>query len=222
MQVYSVNNTPVFEARLKIKKSGFENIVADTAESLSISENSGKILVSSLGESTVFPLEIVAGKGFANSIKNNLNKLGENFKNIFHRNIKTVELENTENLKALSKESASAGVGSSAVSSGVASYAGSAGSALDQSVYYPVSVYDRSVPEYLNANAPESVNRVLGNLTNSAYDWLYNERGAGNESASSFSTIFSGVGASSQGIGSAHILDSFKKSQNIISKKIPS
>lgn len=222
MQVSMVHNAPNFEARLRIKKEGFKNIARDLGDSVSVSNNTSGAISSSIGESTIFPLELVAGKGFANSIKTQFRKIGNNFKNIFCRNINTVAIENPENLKAFSKQSGSAAAGSSTVSSGIGSYAGSIGSALDQSVNYPFSVYDRSIPEYLNAHAPECVLKSLTGLTNSAYNSLYNERGFGNESASLISSMVSGVGVGAQGLGSANIVESTKKMSEILSKKIPS
>lgn len=223
MQINSINNSPKFEARIKIQKQGFQNIAKDFGDSSSVSGNSGAMTSSCVGETTIFPFELFGGNGFAEKIKTNYNKIMEHFTKIFQRNVQTTIVENPENLKAFSKQSASATSGSSLISSGIESYAGSLGSALDQSVHYPMgSVYDRSVPVFLDKNAPEEAVKVLKMLTDSAYDLLYNERGLGNECASSASSVFSGIGVGSQGIGSTLISESSKKMSEIVSKKIPS
>ena len=222
MQINSINNSPNFEARIKIKKEGFQNLVKDFGDSASISGNSSAGTVSTVGESTVFPIEFFGGKGLSEKIRKTCSKISNRFADIFKRNIQTTVVENPENLKEFSKQSVSALGGSSTVSTGLGSYAESVGSALDQSIHYPVSIYDRSIPEYLNQNAPESVLKPLGKLTDSAYDWLYNERGFGNECASMSSLTQSGIGVFSQGAGSSLIKDSAKKISEVSSKKIPS
>ena len=223
MQINKVNNCPNFEARIKIQKHAFQNIAKDFSDSSSVSGNSGAILSSTTGESTIFPLDLIAGKGFSDKINNQFKKIGEHFYNIFHRNIQTTIIENPENLKEFSKQSTSALGGSSTISSGLGSYAGSIGSALDQSINYPFGfIYDKSVPEFLLKNAPESVNKSLDALANSAYNTLYNEQGLGNECASMSSTLTSGAGAMFQGLGSVNIIESSKKMKEVVSKKIPS
>lgn len=223
MQVNSINHSPNFEARIKIQKTGFQNIAKDLKDSTSISGNSSASTVSAIGEATIFPFEIVGGKGLAGKIRNSFKKMGEHFSNIFHRNIQTSVVENPENLKAFSKQSASATAGTTTVSSGVGAYASSVGSALDQSVHYPLdSIYTRDIPQYLAQHAPESVNKTLGTLADSAYDVLYNEHGLGNECASASSSISSSIGVGMQGLGSKVISESSKKMGEIVSKKIPS
>lgn len=221
MQVNNVQSSPNFQAKIMIKKNGFKNIGSDIVDSTVIGANTTGLAGSSVVESTLLPLEIVAGKGLKNTISKNLDKVKERFFNIFHRNIKTSQFDADSKLYLANSRNAAAGSG--VVTTGIGSYGSSIASGLDQSIHYPASGYSNIIGDAFRG-LPEghSVHAVLDPMQKSAYDVLYNEHGIGNESASVSSGLTSTIGAALQGMGSESVMKSCGKIKEQAAKKIPS
>lgn len=201
MEINSIKNTnPNFGARIVIKKTGFQNLGKDLADSFEIGSRTTGLTTSFSTEATIIPSDIVEGKPFLNKMDKFMNKIGDAFKRIFGRNVKTTAIEGIDT-KEVASNSAVATSGAGSISTGLGSYDAALGSAIDQSVNYPSSIYARSFPEFSVNHFPEPVLKHLDYMEHFAYNWLYNKGGMGNEIASLSSSSYSGVGATSQGIG---------------------
>ena len=200
MEINNISQSPNFGARIIIQKTGFKNLGEDIIDSLELSSLSGGSSGSATTETTIFPSDIVKGGKFANYINKCIDGMKETFAKIFNRNIKTSEIEGVD-MKEVASNSAVASSGAGSISTGLGSYDAALGSAIDQSVNYPSSIYAKSFPEFSVNHFPEPVLKHLDYMEHFAYNWLYNKGGMGNEIASLSSTSYSGVGATSQGIG---------------------
>ena len=200
MEINNISQSPNFGARIIIQKTGFKNLGKDIIDSLELSSLSGGSSGSATTETTIFPSDIVKGGKFANYINKYIDGMKETFAKIFNRNIKTSEIEGID-MKEVASNSAVASSGAGSISTGLGSYDAALGSAIDQSVNYPSSIYAKSFPEFSVNHFPEPVLKHLDYMEHFAYNWLYNKGGMGNEIASLSSTSYSGVGATSQGIG---------------------
>ncbi len=220
MQVNGVQNSPNFQAKIMIKKNGFKNIGSDIIDTTVLGAQTTGTVASSAAESTLLPLEIVAGKGLKNTISKNLDLMKERFNNVFHRNIKTSEFDADSQLYSVNSRNALSGSG--VVTTGVGSYGSSVASGLDQALHYPTSGYSNIIGDAFRA-LPEGhpVHASLDPMQKSAFDVLYNENGIGNESASISSGLTSTAGAALQGMGSESVLKSTEKIKNQ-ARKIPS
>lgn len=201
MEINSINNSPNFRARIVIQKTGFKNLGEDIIDSIELSSLSGASSGSATTETTIFPSDIVKGGKFANYINKCIDGMKETFAKIFNRNIKTSELEGID-VKEVASNSAVASSGAGSISTGLGSYDYAFASALDQSANYPNSSYPASVPEFLANHLPESAVNHLEQRVHSVYNQLWDPRNsAGNELASTQSSVWSTFGAGSQGIG---------------------
>lgn len=208
MEVGRINNSQNFGARIMIQKNGFKNIGKDIVDTALSGTNTTGTATSSVGESTVFPSEISAGVGFSKSITNGMRRIKESLDRIFGRNIKTSAFD--EDMHGLLKSSGKASTGSSIVTTGVGSYGSSIASGLDQSVNYPWAGSE-VVPQLIAKSNP-TIREIANNMEGVAFDVLYKEHGNGNESASIVSSLTSGLGAFSQGLGADIIKNSGKVS----------
>lgn len=225
MQVSGVSyNTPNFQARLKVNKSGLQNLAKDLIGSSEIGSRTSASASSAVAEVTAFPADVASkGKCLLPHMRSNMDAISNETKAISGRNIRTSqsEFDNPQRLKEVSTYSASATTGTASVASGVGSYGMSGASALDQSVNYPML--------WSNQDSYNSIAELGGaksaGIMHDAEDWayynLYNERGIGNESASSSATLWSGMGAFMQTIGSA-LIRGKKAAGEILDKSIPS
>ena len=215
-------NSINFQARIKIKKAGLENLIKDVGDSSSIGARATGSTVSGAAEVTTFPVNILSNGDKLSAVRYNADALAQETNAILTRDLKTLESDKT--LKAESKEiaksSAQTSAASSLVGTGSGSYYSAGASALDQSVHYPNSLYAQSSYEGLeNMSTPESV-QIMENAERWAYDSLYDPHAAGNESASSASTMVSAAGVGSHGAGSSFLRENAEKLGK--TKKIPS
>ena len=207
MEVGKINNTQNFGARIRIEKTGFQNLGRDIADSFISGTNTTGTVASTVGETTVFPSELVAGVGFAKSINKGLNRIKNAFRGIFGRNLKLSHFDAESHL--LLNSSGKASTGSGMVSTGIGSYASSIGSGLDQSVNYPWAGSE-IVPQFIAKSHNPIVNEIANNLEGVAFDVLYRQHGLGNETASLPSGLTSTTGILSQGYGFDMIKNSDK------------
>lgn len=201
MEISNIQNSPNFRARIVIQKTGFKNLGEDIIDSFELSSLSGASSGSATTETTIFPSDIVKGGKFANYINKCIDGMKETFAKIFNRNIKTSELEGID-VKEVAGNSTITASGAGSVSTGLGSYDYAMASALDQSIHYPNSSYPACIPEFIENHFPESVVNHSANRVDSVYDRLWDPRNsAGNELASTQSSVWSTFGAGSQGIG---------------------
>lgn len=209
MEVGKINNTQNFGARIRIEKTGFQNLGKDIADSFISGTNTTGTVASTIGESTAFPSELVAGVGFAKSINKGFNRIKNAINRIFGRSLKSSEYDADSHLLLNSSTKASSGSGM--ISTGLGSYTSSIASGLDQSVNYPWAGSEIVPKLILKSNNP-IVNEVANDLEGVAFDVLYREHGLGNENASIPSAITSTTGFLSQGFG----FDAIKNSNKAI------
>lgn len=224
MEINSITQSPNFGARIRIEKTGFQNLGKDIVDSFELGTRTTGITSSSITESTIFPSDATRNFKFFGKITKHIEYLGEIFNDIFHRNLKTSALEGVDT-KAVAEKTASATTGSGLISTGVESYDMAFASALDQSIHYPNSSYPASAAEFIGNHLTQSSAEHMAQRINSVYNQLWDPRGsAGNELASTQSTAWSGSGAISQGLG-FDLLTKGKKSlinAEEVQRKIPS
>ena len=195
MEINKVNQSPNFGARIIIQKTGFKNLGKDLLDTVELGSKTIKTGTSTITETTIFPSDAVAFDHFPfakRTIKYVKDEFGKIFDRIFHRNIKTSVIEGVD-VKEVASNSAVTASGASSISAGIGSYDLALGSAVDQSAHrYATTIYDASIPEMLKNNLPASVWNHIDDMQRLAYRQLYNERGFGNETASSASTTASG------------------------------
>ena len=212
MEVNKINNAPNFGARIIIQKKGFRNLGADIADSIVSGTNTTGTAVSTVGETTMLPSELIAGVGFSKSIRNGMQRIKGAIDRIFNRNIKTSALD--EDMHDLLNSSGNASSGSGMISTGVGSYGSSVASGLDQSVNYPFAGSE-AVPNWiLNSNKP-MITGIANNMEGVAFDVLYNRHGYGNETAVIPSALSSSSGMFSQGKGFDMIITSGKAQESM-------
>ena len=198
MEVNKVNNTTNFGARIIIQKKGFKNLGADVVDSFVSGTNTTGTAISTVGETTMLPSELLADTGFSKSIHNGMQRIKEALDRIFGRNIKTSALD--EDMHGLLNSTGNASSGSGMVTTGVGSYGSSIASGLDQSVNYPFAGSE-AVPNWIfNSNKPV-ITGIANNMEGVAFDVLYNKHGYGNETAVIPSALSSSSGLFSQGKG---------------------
>lgn len=202
MEINKIQNSPNFKARIVIQKTGFQNLGADLVDSFKLGSKTTQTGTSVVTETTILPSDATNEFSFAKkTVQFVKDEFGKIFDRIFHRNIKTSEIEGID-MKEAASNSAVTASGASSISAGIGSYDVALGSAVDQSANrYATTIYDASIPEMLKNNLPASAWEHIDNMERLAYRNLYNERGFGNETASSASTTASGIGSSFQGFG---------------------
>ena len=206
MQVTNINYTPNFQARIRIQKKGFQNLLKDFRDSAALGVRGTGSVSSSVAETTSFPSDLASERNALSEIMHiNEYAMQKESARISARNIRTSQLENTQGLKKTAESSGYATTGTTTVASGLGSYYSAGAAALDQSVHYPNALFPGSAAEYAMQSSGGRFAHSVDHAQWSAYDSLYNEHGAGNESASSFSTIASGSGAFLQALGSTFI-----------------
>lgn len=210
MQVNGVSyNTPNFQARLRINKLGLQNLAKDLLGTTEIGSRASASGSSAVAESTVFPAELASeGKSLLPLINSNKGAISKEAKAISARDVKSSTLENTEDLQKLAESTGIASAGASSTASGVGADVASMASAFDQSAHYPNSSYPASVYDSVINHSPESVATSVENITQRAYDSLWDPQGcAGNECASITSSFTSTSGNISNYTGSCLLKD---------------
>ena len=223
MKVNRINyNTPNFQARIVIKKQGVENLLKDVAGSSKIGVRSSASTSSGVAEATSFPSDIIyEGNGLSAVMRSNVKAIEKESDAISARDLRTVESGNKMASNELGESAKAASTGSSLLGSASGSYYSSGASALDQSAHYPNSSYTMDSYEAIKNLGGERSAEYVYDTQDWAYQLLYREHAAGNESASSASTTASGLGLFSHIAGSGGISESaklFNKSK----KNIPS
>lgn len=198
MEVGRINNTQNFGARIRIEKTGFQNLGRDIADSFISGTNTTGTVASTVGETTVFPSDLIAGVGFAKPICNGLNRIKNAIGRIFGRTLKLSEFDADSHL--VLNSSGKASTGSGMISTGIGSYASSIGSGLDQSVNYPWAKSE-IVPQLIAKSNNPIINDIANNLEGVTFDVLYRQHALGNETASIPSVFTSTTGVLSQGYG---------------------
>lgn len=198
MEVGKINNTQNFGARIRIEKTGFQNLGKDIADSFISGTNTTGTVASTVGETTVFPSELVAGTGFAKSINRGMIRIKNAINRIFGRNLKSSDFDADSHL--VLNSSGKASTGSGMITTGIGSYASSIASGLDQSVNYPWA-QSEIIPQLIAKAHNPVINEVANNLEGVAFDVLYRQHGLGNETASIPSVFTSTTGVLSQGFG---------------------
>ncbi len=214
MQVNPVsqqNYEPNFKATVRIKGGNLVNILANSGDSSAMTTSSASMIPSGILESTIFPME-KGGIGFAKPIRALANAIKTRWNKILGRPIKPMALEgDTTGLKEASKIASVEASSSGLVTTGVGSYTSGAASFMDQSVHYPTLGSDALPAEWIEWMRKNP-------LQDAAYDFLYNEKGIGNESASSFAATASGMGSVAHYAGSAGIAAPRKTLKELTSK----
>jgi hypothetical protein len=227
MEINKINQSPNFGARIVIQKTGFKNLGADLVNTLELGSKTTEIGSSAITETTILPSDAVAFDHFPFAkkiLKFAKDEFGKLFDKISQRNIKTSAIEGVD-AKEVASNSAVATSGAGSLSTGVESYDLSIASALDQSINYPNSSYPASVPEFIERHFPQSIVEHSAAKEHSVYNQLWDPRNsAGNELASTQSSIWSTIGAVSQGAGFEMITKGKKAFQNAedIQRKLPS
>ena len=210
-----------FQARIKIQKKGFENLLKDVEGSAKIGARAVGSASSAGAELTTFPARVISQGEELSAVRYNVKAIKGESNAISARNLKTVESEVGELQNGeLAKASAQASSATSLVGSGSGSYYSSGASALDQSVHYPNSLYAQSAYESLGDISGTKSAGVMEDAQQWAYNFLYDEHAPGNQSASIDSTNLSGTGMASHTLGSETIEAIAKELTN--KKKIPS
>ena len=191
------NNRVHFQALIKIKKSGIENLIKDTVDVSKISSRATSSASSSIAETTAFPADLASdGNALSAAMRSNAEGIQREAHNISARDAKTMESGEAIDLRGDLNDSA---MGTSSSASGAGLYSSAAATGLEQSAYNPHSFYSESVHDGIEAiSTPKSV-EVLGNIENYAQEEI---KAAEALDGSSKSTIAEMDSTYSTGMGS--------------------
>ena len=209
-----------YQARIKIQKKGFENLLKDVGDSTSIGSRTTSSVSSTASDITTFPWHWEEGS-YNNSVERHMDVTEIKSDAIGKRDLKTINKSDYVNASDATRTSIMASEGSSLAGTGTASSYSSGGLAIEQSVYHPNSLYDPSAYESLkNISTPKSAD-IIDNSANWAHQNFNSEQGLGNRIASSYSTSSAIPASLSETVGSSMTL-SITTPFIPSSKKIPS
>ena len=178
------NNRVNFQALIKIKKSGVENLLKDAADVSKIGSRASASASSSIAETTAFPADIASeGNALSASMRSNVEGIEREAKEISTRDLKTSESGDTF---GSGEDFGDCTMGTSSLGSGMGLYSSTGATALEQSAHNPHSLYAESVHDGIEAiSTPKSV-ETLGNIEDLTQEYLI--KGFENNHGSSNST----------------------------------
>lgn len=176
-------------------KQAYYNLGQDSADFSMTTFPSVKLSAGTLLETSALPSEIQYRKGFLGFISNSYNEIKQKFGQILKRDIKTVKIDIPQDLRIQSTNyaniSGNGGAGISSISTGIASYSGSAASGAENMLYHGF-LPESAAESVKNIGFVKSMHEELIKLTPDA---------SANLAASTLSSG-SGLGAQVVGLGS--------------------
>lgn len=176
-------------------KQAYNNLGHDSADFSMTTFPSVKLSAGTLLETSALPSEIQYRKGFLGFISNSYNEIKQKFGQILKRDIKTVKIDIPQDLRIQSTNyaniSGNGGAGISSISTGIASYSGSAASGTENILYHGF-LPESAAESVKNIGFVKSMHEELIKLTPDA---------SANLAASTLSSG-SGLGAQVVGLGS--------------------